>query len=164
MKNTLRLVSYFLLGYGAAFILLALVACADSKTVNVDFIDTDTSCIITGNLISCPDGSYLEVTNNVNRTVTNVPANSCVQVGPNIYVENIQNGRVFDVYINANCSDIFQGNLSEYCDNVEPSFGHSGSLGINKSGDGTVCSFDNKLIYGDKLSDNSININVITID
>lgn len=62
------------------------------------------------------------------------PANSCTNILPGIWVENIQNGRVFDVYFNQNCADA-QG---EYCDNVVPVEAATGSVNPGQ-GSGSLC-------------------------
>ena len=86
-----------------------------------------------------------------------VPAGQCVEVMPGIYVENVQSGRLFDVYLNDSCSD----SLGEYCDNVIPAYGRSGRLSEDKHrGSGTVCWADDLMITGVKDSKDSPDITV----
>ena len=44
----------------------------------------------------------------------------------------------------------------EFCDNVKPSYGSSGQFGENKRGNGTVCSFGNLLLFGEKVGNDLI--------
>ena len=80
-------------------------------------------------------------------TKVNVLANQCTQILPNVWVQNINNGSVFDVYYNPNCAD----NQGEYCDNVIPSYGSNGSVTPGE-GSATVCVFDNFLIVGQVIN------------
>ena len=85
-------------------------------------------------------------------TQAKVPAGQCVEVAENIWVENIHNGAIYDVYYNDECKD----SKGEYCDNVEPSFGNSGRLGPDKPGGGEHCLIETTFIsgqrYGNDLS------------
>lgn len=91
-------------------------------------------------------------------TSVKAPKNSCTQVGSNLWVENIQNGRVFDVYSNNKCADA-QG---EYCDNVLASFGDSGSVDETEhAGSGTTCWANNVQVQGHKLSNGDIIIKIM---
>ena len=81
----------------------------------------------------------------------------CTEVSPGIYVENIKNGRIFDVYYNAQCAD----SLGEYCDNVMAQYGSSGSYGQNKPGSGTVCWVGNTQFSGIRLDNGDLIINIL---
>jgi hypothetical protein len=84
-------------------------------------------------------------------TSVKVNKNTCTQVYQNIWVENI-NGEVFDVYYNPNCAD----NQGEYCDNVIPSYGVSGSVDDKyHRGSGTTCWADNVQIQGHRVTNTS---------
>lgn len=136
-----------------------MVGCADTEFSKVDVptptVDTDTFCKVVGNKVICPDGSELEFKNDdeVKLNETLIKHNSCTAVSNGLYVESIQNSSIYDVYLDSSCSDIVKGELNEVCDNVEPSFGQSGSLGTNKPGAAEVCSFKNLLIFGEKQTD-----------
>ena len=94
-------------------------------------------------------------------TTVKVKANKCTQVYNGIWVENINNGTLFDVYYNPSCSD----NQGEYCDNVLPSFGISGSVDEEEhAGSGTTCWADNVEIQGYKNNRNSKDILVMVKD
>jgi len=68
------------------------------------------------------DGQDGQSANAILNTVV-VDKNTCTQVGPDLYIQNIQNGYVFDVYMDSSCKDFVNGELNEYCDNVATSFG-----------------------------------------
>lgn len=70
-----------------------------------------------------------------------VKKNTCTQIGPNIWAQNISNGYVFDVYSDSSCSDYENGDLKEYCDNVATSFGsyNGGQVGNTLPGSSTLC-------------------------
>lgn len=126
-------------------LLLFLTACGDKASYTtprgctVDKVDDATH-------ISCPDGTNIVVEDGkdgengqdgedaVNLTKVTAPKNSCTQVGEGLYVENINNGSVFDVYYNSQCSD----SLGEYCDNVVPAEPTVGQVD-QYNGSGTVC-------------------------
>ena len=75
-------------------------------------------------------------------TNVKVLANTCTQVADRIWIENIQNGRIYDVYANENCRD----SEGEFCDNVVASFGSSGVLSdTNHQGSATVCLVDENI-------------------
>ena len=78
---------------------------------------------------------------------TLVLENQCTKVADGIWVQNIRSGEVFDVYSNNQCRDA----LGEFCDNVEPSFGTSGSVGADQDGGGEICPVNNQLVYGEKI-------------
>lgn len=80
----------------------------------------------------------------------------CKEVYPDVYVENIRNGYVFDVYANAECKD----RLGEYCDNVVPVNDATGRVDDYR-GSGTVCWANNLQISGVKLDDNSIKVYIL---
>lgn len=85
-----------------------------------------------------------------------VSKGQCVEVATGIWVENIQ-GNLFDVYSNPSCSD----NQGEYCDNVSPSFGKSGSLEQDSlKGSASVCWAGDIMISGSKESKNSNEIDI----
>lgn len=88
-------------------------------------------------------------------TSVNVPDGQCVQIAQNIWAENIHNGEIFDVYYNDQCKD----SLGEYCDNVVPSEGSTGSVNPYQ-GSGTVCWADNYQISGSR-DGNDILVRVI---
>lgn len=83
--------------------------------------------------------------------------NSCSELVPGVWAENIQNGEVFDVYYNANCND----NQGEYCDNVATSFGHSGHLGNDEPGASSVCWVNNYQFSGVQLNNGDIRVYVL---
>jgi len=84
-------------------------------------------------------------------TTVKVKYNKCTQVDQNLWVENIH-GDIYDVYSNANCRD----SQGEYCDNVAPSFGSSGSIDKNHhEGSATVCWAKDVRVSGYLSDDNS---------
>lgn len=90
-----------------------------------------------------------------------VPAGQCVQVADGVWVENIQNGRLIDVYMNDQCAD----NLGEYCDNVVPSYGRSGRLDdYPHTGSGTTCWADDLLILAHKPGKNDVDLTIKILD
>jgi len=94
-------------------------------------------------------------------TTVALPAGGCSQVGPGIWAENVRNGQLFDVYLNANCED----RDGEYCDNVIPSYGRSGQLDSDEHpGSGTVCWAGDYQISGYKTSKNSKDIVIKVLD
>lgn len=162
-------------------VLLTLISCgSDSGSdLNARLYETD-SCEITDQgtytEVVCSDGSKLQVphgkdgqdgTNGSDgangapgallSTVT-VDDNQCKQILPNVWVENISGGTIFDVYYNATCADAD----GEYCDNVMAQYGSSGQLGSNKPGSGTHCWVDNYFISGVRLTGSQIKINIVT--
>ena len=137
------------------FSLIGLIGCADNEERNfvLEDTDTNTNCSISNNVITCPDGTQVQVNQDqVLLTETKVPNNTCTQVTQGVFVENIQNGKIFDVYSNSMCVDT----SGEFCDNVKPSYGSSGQFGENKRGNGTVCSFGNLLLFGEKVGNDLI--------
>jgi len=142
---------------------VGLMSCADTETrdilLNNPDTDTDTSCTISGNTISCPDGTQVDVNQDqVNLTEVSVKGNSCTKIIEGLWVESIQNSTIFDVYLNENCTD----SQGEYCDNVKPSYGSSGQFGENKRGNGTVCTFDKAFLFGEKVG-NDLNIKLLEV-
>lgn len=154
------------------FSFILLVSCGDGYYLNSHLRKVE-SCTVTKEngitTINCPDGTSVQVSDgkdgqngedgkdSVTLYQTQVDKNKCVQVYPNIYVENINNGEIFDVYSNDSCSDT----LGEYCDNVKASYGSSGQGGSDKKGSGEVCSIDKLQITGQRdKNDNSLTINV----
>lgn len=135
--------------------------------------------ITNGARITCTDGTQASITNGSNGSdgsdgaagqdgqdgqdavvlsTVKVPANSCTQVARDIWVENIQNARVFDVYSNDKCRD----SKGEYCDNVLASFGNSGLLDeTDHPGSGTTCWANNIQIQGHKDQNNDILVKVL---
>lgn len=119
--------------------------------------------------IKCEDGTTATVLNgkngttgkdNVAITTVKVKLGDCTQVYKGVWVENIE-GKVFDVYYNQYCDD----SKGEYCDNVLPSFGHSGDVD-NKyhGGSGTTCWADNIQLQGRKDQKPSTDIFVKIMD
>ena len=144
-----------------------LFGCADkeTRTITLPDTDTDTYCTAIGNTITCPDGSTLTFTpaaDEIAFTQTKIKHNSCSPVSNGLFVESIRNSEIFDVYLDSSCKDRVNGQLNEVCDNVEPSFGNSGSLGSNKPGASEVCSFENLLIFGERTNEALI-INILEV-
>ena len=152
-----------LLRIGLLTICASMIACSNAKFEAVEY-----QCRVENNTVVCPDGSELVLpepvpgqdgadgrdgqdgtdgNDAVILTTIPVEAGKCVKVADGIYVENIRNGLVFDVYANDQCKD----KLGEYCDNVEPSFGSSGVLGENKPGGAEVCWADNRMLSGERV-------------
>lgn len=145
--------------------LLSLTACADNvkRTVTLEDTDTNTFCTVVDSTITCPDGSSFTEKNEVDLTKTPLPvASGCYAISHGLYAESIQNGTIFDVYLDSSCSDMVNGELNEVCDNVQPSQGSVGSLGFGEAGNATVCPFENLLIYGEVLED-ILTINVLEV-
>lgn len=143
----------FTLWMGLALLLMLTIGCGRKGTNTVtEYV----SCSVTETAIVCPDGTSTPLPSDgqdgidgktpiiAARTV--VLANQCTEVSPGIYVENIQNGKIFDVYHNDQCADA-QG---EYCDNVSPSFGSSGQFGPGQPGGGDICWAENLMVSGSK--------------
>jgi len=91
-----------------------------------------------------------------------VPEDACVKILSGVYVENIRQGIIFDVYMDDSCSDRVNGELNEFCDNVETQFGQSGDIGQGEAGAGDICWVDNNQISGIRKEDNSIEIRILT--
>lgn len=160
--------------------LLFLVGCGDDETV--EFIQPEpctTTTEATGVVITCPDGTVSEIPfpadgqdgadgidgedgeDAVVYSEVPVPAGQCVEVADGVWVENIQNGRLIDVYMNDQCKD----SLGEYCDNVIPSYGRSGRLDDDPHpGSGTTCWADNLLILAHKPGKNDVDLTIKVID
>lgn len=86
-----------------------------------------------------------------------VNKNACTQVAKDIWVENI-NGQVFDVYYNSQCKD----SKGEFCDNVLPSFGSSGTVDSSEHpGSGTTCWADNVQVQGYRQTNGDIVIKMM---
>lgn len=83
-------------------------------------------------------------------------ANRCTSILPGMYIENIQNGEVFDVYFNDSCDD----SQGEYCDNVVPSEATTGKVDQYR-GSGTVCWADNYQISGVKQTNGDILVYIL---
>lgn len=93
-------------------------------------------------------------------TTVKVNSNSCTQVYKDLWIENINGGDVFDVYYNNQCKD----SLGEWCDNVLPSFGASGSVDADKhAGSGTTCWANNIQVQGSRV-DNTGDIVIRIMD
>lgn len=140
--------------------LAGLTACGTARFEAVEY-----QCKIEDNKVVCPDGSELVLEpgldgtdgkdgsdgkdgeNAVIVTVTNVPKNSCTKVAEGLYVENIKEGRFYDVYLNDKCQD----KLGEYCDNVEPSYGSTGQFGENQPGGAEVCLAGSRMVVGERV-------------
>lgn len=143
-------------------LLAGLVACS-----NAEFEAVEYRCTISGQTITCPDGSELVIPepqdgtdgtdgrdgedgeDAVLLTKKTVKTGECTEVAAGVYVENIKKGLVFDVYMNDKCQD----KLGEFCDNVEPSYGSTGLLGENKPGGAEVCWADNRMLSGERVGD-----------
>jgi|GEM_PF-6009479 len=147
----------------------AFMGCAESEFSAYNPAD---DCSISGRTISCADGTIITIEDGKDgdkgnpgqggepgtiSEVTNVPKNSCVQIGDSLWAENIRSGEIFDVYSNNQCKDA----LGEHCDNVVPSYGVSGLLGAGQPGSGTVCSISGTLVFGNVLEDDSLDITVV---
>lgn len=168
MNNLSQMINYTT-KLGLISLMWFLTACGNSKFTAVEY-----QCKVVDNMIVCPDGSTLELPapvagppgapgqdgtdgtdgqdgqdgeDAVLLTQAKVEANTCTKVADGLYVESIRNSQIFDVYSNDKCKD----SLGEYCDNVEPSFGSSGSLGENKPGGAEVCWAGNRMVTGEKV-------------
>lgn len=90
-----------------------------------------------------------------------VPAGQCVEVADGVWVENIQSGRLADVYMNDQCSD----SLGEFCDNLVPSYGRSGKLDDHPHfGSGTTCWAGDLLVLAHKPGKNDADLTIKVID
>jgi hypothetical protein len=156
--------------------LLPLLFLTGCETNDVVFRDQEPQggCSITevpeGALINCGDGDVLisdgsdgeagqdgtDGKDAVILDIYQVKPGACTQVGQDIWIENIQNGRVFDVYSNDQCKD----SKGEYCDNVVPVDDRTGRVDEYR-GSGTVCWANNKQISGVKMDNNDIMIYVL---
>jgi len=94
-------------------------------------------------------------------TKSTVKKNSCSKIDTGLYVENIRDGIVFDVYMDSSCSDRVGGVLNEYCDNVQTQYGNVGSLGQGEAGSATVCWVGLKQLSGVRLSNGDIEIRIL---
>lgn len=154
-------------GFLGLIVLLSLISCGDEGGYNMNsHLHKPGYCTIEGTLITCPDGNSIDILNGKDDlsdktgtvvTTTNVETGMCEQIYPGIWAENIYSGEIFDVYMNDVCSD----SLGEYCDNVQPSYGSSGDIGPNETGNGTVCLALNYMVVGKKLANDSIDVSVI---
>lgn len=147
---------------------LTLVGCGQDSFQYENAKQCTVEQIPTGAVITCPDGTQSFITNGsdgqdgqdgqdaVILTRVMAPANACTLVYPGVWVENINTGKVFDVYYNANCSDA-QG---EYCDNVVPVDESTGSVG-QYNGSGTVCWADNLQLSGVLRSGGDIEVYIL---
>lgn len=142
------------------YLILALLMASCNKS---SIVVPEKSCTVTESRVMCPDGTYYEIpqpipdSNDVVLSIYNVEKGHCIEVAVNIYVENLSNGNIFDVYYNDSCSD----DRGEYCDNVQTSFGSSGDYGHGGRGSSTVCWAGNTQVSGVKNKGGSINIYVI---
>lgn len=114
-------------------------------------VEVDGGAIIdcNGEKVVIEDGS--DGQDGVLLTRVNAPKNKCTEVADGIYVENIQNGRLFDVYLNDKCKD----KDGEFCDNVVPVEDRTGQLD-EYVGSGTVCWANNTQISGVKQDNGDI--------
>lgn len=87
---------------------------------------------------------------------TVVLAGNCSEVAPGIWVENIRNGKLLDVYYNDTCSDA----SGEYCDNLVPSESRTGRLKAYK-GSGTVCWAESTQISASKLDNGAVKVHLL---
>jgi len=150
------------------FACLFMIGCAEEDRLQMYAIDGDdgapgTSCSVvdtaTGAEIRCDDGTVVTVEDGADNNILTsllLPRNSCTKVADGVFVENIQNGYIFDVYKHRSCSDYVGGILQEYCDNVSTSYGHSGSLGQDEPGSSTFCWVDEVQFSGIRLANGSI--------
>lgn len=122
-------------------------------------------CYIQGTKLICPDGSEYDLPvegtdpdeTPINLTNKIVPKHACMEVAPGLYVENIRNGEIFDVYYNASCSD----SQGEYCDNVATSYGSSGRIGAGEPGSSTVCWVNDIQLSGVKKDNGDITLYIL---
>jgi hypothetical protein len=147
----------------ATFGTLLLTSCGkDSGNAFVQTVteENDQGCSVSkvelGTLIKCSDGTETLILDGKDgengedgktplmHTKTTIGKNECKKVLDGIWVESINNGEFFDVYSNDVCSD----SLGEFCDNVEASYGSSGTFGSQKRGSGSVCWADDVQISG----------------
>lgn len=143
--------------------LVGLTACGRSKLVAVS------SCYIDGNELACTNGDRFPLPEDgapgapgqdgVILTEHKVEANTCVKLADDLYVESIRNSTVFDVYKEPGCNV----EATEYCDNVEPSFGGSNPLGPNQPGGAEVCWAGKRMISGEKVG-NDLLVKVLTFN
>lgn len=89
-------------------------------------------------------------------TKATVSKNKCVKIYNGIWAENVQNGKVFDVYSNDKCSD----SKGEFCDNVVPSDDSTGKVEQYR-GSGTVCWAGNIMISGVKKDNKDIEVYIL---
>jgi hypothetical protein len=172
MKKRTTILLYFLMG----LIMLATSGCGTRRATFTAVNVPPQVCSIQDGMIVCPDGTSALLPSNgqdgadgvdgadgkdgVNAVIysqTVVDANTCTEVGNGLYVENIQQGRIFDVYFNDQCRD----NLGEHCDNVAPSFGSSGQFGDGGIGSGDVCWADRRQVSGERIANGGLLIRVL---
>lgn len=170
--------------FGLAFVMICLivflVGCSDDVAFQSQ--EPENGCSVTdvtgGVIINCGDGDFFvedgtpgqdgadgqdgsDGEDAVVLTKVTAPKNSCTKVADGIWVENIQSGKLFDVYLNDNCAD----NKGEYCDNVIPSFGKSGSLDPDEHpGSATVCWAGDIQISGVKQSNGDLLIYLLNFN
>ena len=142
---------------------MVLTACGNAKFRAIS------SCSIQGNQLVCTDGTSIDLpedgapgrdgSDGAILTEHKVPANKCVKLAEDLYVENIRNGQVYDVYEEPGCNV----EATEYCDNVEPSFGGHNPLGPNQPGGAEVCWAGKRMLSGEKVG-NDLHIRVITFN
>lgn len=141
-----------------------LAACGRAKFQGVE----QKTCSIENNQIVCPDGTTAPLPQDgrdgtdgedaVLYSEVKVAPGKCTQVASGVFVENIRNGDVFDVYYNDKCQD----RLGEYCDNVEPSEGSvGGQLGDNRPGGAEVCWAMHRQVSGERSSNGNLLIRVL---
>lgn len=144
--------------------LLTVVACGRAKFTSVE----QKVCSIEGDQVVCPDGTTAPLPRDgrdgtdgkdaVLYSEIKVEPGECTMVATGVYVENIRNGDVFDVYYNDQCKD----SLGEYCDNVEPSEGSvGGQLGDNRPGGAEVCWAMQRQVSGERMSGGNLLIRVL---
>lgn len=130
---------------------LVMAACGRSSFTTIK------TCYVEGEEFVCNDGTTVPFPEDgapgqdgedaVLLTEHKVEANKCVKIADDLYIENIQNGLIYDVYMEPGCNV----EATEYCDNVEPSFGGRTSLGENQPGGAEVCWAGNRMISGEKV-------------
>ena len=168
--------------------LIILMSC-DGKNANIGLEESARSCTVAetenGSLVTCPDGSEVLIVNGedglngqngadgldgqngedgINSVILSsvlVESNQCQSVGNGVFIENIREGEVFDVYGDSSCSDLVMGNLNEFCDNVQPQFGNSGSIGTGEPGSATVCWVDRRQYSGIRQLNGDILIQIL---
>jgi len=92
-------------------------------------------------------------------TQTEVAPKDCSEVLPGIFVQNLQQGQIFDVYLEKTCDDETQ----EVCDNVATSSGGRNPFGVGNSGSSTTCALKNLLFFGQRLDNDAILLTILEL-
>lgn len=141
-----------------SYLIFILASCGEPGYNVARLVKVETTCTVkkgaTEAFVECTDGSKFPIgqagqdgqdgEDGVVLLKSLVAYKSCTQVLPGIYVEAIEDGEFFDVYSNDTCDD----SRGEYCDNVQTSYGSSGTYGQNEEGNGTVCWAEDNQITG----------------